>query len=72
MARPIGSSDIFAESAWLPSLKRYMDGDNRDRLTIQDRSRILFVHDALCSRDLPLVVLVSLPIRSFPISTQLT
>jgi hypothetical protein len=42
--RPKASSHIFAESAWWPSLERYIDGDQR---SMQDQEMIAKVYKAL-------------------------
>ena len=58
--RPRGSSDIFAESAWRPSLERYINGETSDRRSIQDQEMLAKVYAALQNRDELLVVCVSM------------
>lgn len=63
MLRPDGTSDIFAESAWLPSLERYIHGDMRNpRTQKQDDEMILRVREALEKRGEVLIVQVRMTI----------
>jgi hypothetical protein len=59
MIRPRGSSDIFDESAWRPSLKRYIDGQTSNERSNVDREMIAQVYKALENRDELRIVLVS-------------
>lgn len=60
MLRPNGTRDIFAESAWKPSLDRYICGDTRDKRTTQDENMISQVRTALDERDEILIIYVSI------------
>lgn len=59
MIRPRGSSDIFDESAWRPSLERYIDGQTCNERSNVDREMIAQVYKALENRDEVRIVLVS-------------
>lgn len=58
--RPRGSSDIFAESAWRPSLERYISGATSNRRSVPDKEMIAQVLKALEERDEVRVVSVSM------------
>jgi hypothetical protein len=58
--RPKASSHIFAESAWWPSLERYIDGETSDQRSMQDQEMIAIVCKALQDRDEVKVVCVSM------------
>jgi len=49
--RPRGSSDIFAESAWRPSLERYISGATSSQRNTPDNEMIAQVFKALKDRD---------------------
>ena len=58
--RPRTSSDIFAESAWRPSLERYISGTTSNQRSIPDKEMIAQVFKALKDRDEVRVVSVSM------------